>query len=92
MRAKGTVKLHLVLDNPVRAKVRDIIAESGAMPAVYMVKRINAAQAGWVNYFRVGNSSRAFSEAGDYVEMKVRTLLTRRKQRRKRSVGSRRWE
>ena len=56
-----------------------------------MIAAINAVLAGWVNYFRVGNSSRAFSEIRDYVEMKVRTLLTRRKRRRKRSVGWRRW-
>jgi len=62
----------------VKAKVRDIIARGGATPAVELVKRINATLAGWVNYFRVGNSSRAFSEVRDYVEMKVRTLLTRR--------------
>ena len=43
------------------------------------------------NYFRVGHSSRAFSEVRDYLEMKVRTLLTRRKRRRKSSVGWRRW-
>ena len=55
------------------------------------MKRINATLAGWVNYFRVGNSSRAFSEVRDYVEMKVRTLLTRRKRRTKASVGWRRW-
>ena len=29
--------------------------------------------AGWVNYFRVGNAS----EVRDYVEMNVRSLLTR---------------
>ena len=75
----------------VKAKVRDIIARGGATPAAEVVKRINATLAGWVTYFRVGNSSRAFSEVRDYVEMKVRTLLTRRKRRRKRSVGWRRW-
>ena len=52
---------------------------------------INASLAGWVRYFRVGNSSRAFSEVHEYVEMKVRTLLTRRKRRRKTSIGWRRW-
>jgi RNA-directed DNA polymerase len=50
------------------------------------VQRINPALAGWVNYFRVGNSSRAFSEVRDYVGMKVRTLLTRRKRQRKREL------
>jgi len=75
----------------VKAKIRDIIARGGATPATELVKQINATLAGWVNYFRVGNASRAFSEVRDYVEMKVRTLLTRRKRRRKSSVGWRRW-
>jgi len=89
---------HFILMTPkkkarqaVKAKVREIIARGGATPAAAVVKRINATLAGWVTYFRVGNSSRAFSEVRDYVEMKVRTLLTRRKRRRKRSVGWRRW-
>lgn len=64
--------------------IRDRVAKD-------MVKRINAVLAGWVNYFRVGNSSRAFIEVRDYTEMKIRTLLTRRKRRGKRSVGWRRW-
>ena len=72
-------------------KVRDLIRRGGATPAKEIVVHINAALAGWVNYFRVGNSSRAFSEVRDYTEMKVRTLLTRRKRKRKRSIGWRRW-
>ena len=75
----------------IKAKVREIIAHGGALTAEALVRKINAAIAGWVNYFRVGNSSRAFSEVRDYVEMKVRTLLTRRKRRQKRSIGWRRW-
>jgi RNA-directed DNA polymerase len=75
----------------VKAKIREIIGHGGATPMPEVVKRINATLAGWVNYFRVGNSSRAFSEVRDYVEMKVRTLLTRRKRQRKSSVGWRRW-
>jgi group II intron reverse transcriptase/maturase len=77
--------------NAVKAKVRDIIARGGATPVAELVKRINVTLAGWVKYFRVGNASRAFSEVRDYVEMKIRTLLTRRKRRRKSSVGWRRW-
>lgn len=75
----------------IKAKIRDIIRHGGATPAKTIVAHINAALAGWVNYFRVGNASRAFSEVRDYTEMKVRTLLTRRKRRRKRSIGWRRW-
>jgi len=75
----------------VKAKLREIIQRSGAMAAAALVARLNAVVAGWVNYFRVGNSSRAFSEVRDYLEMKIRTLLTRRKRRQKRSIGWRRW-
>ena len=75
----------------IKAKVRDLIRRGGSTPVKDIVAQINAALAGWVNYFRVGNASRAFSEVRDYVEMKVRTLLTRRKRRKKRSVGWRRW-
>ena len=69
----------------VKAKIRDIIRSGGATPVTVIVGRVNAVVAGWVNYFRVGNSSRAFSEVRDYLEMKIRTLLTRRKRRRKTS-------
>jgi RNA-directed DNA polymerase len=75
----------------IKATIRDIIRSGGATPTTTIVLRINAALAGWVNYFRVGNASRAFSEVRDYTEMKVRTLLTRRKRRRKSSVGWQRW-
>lgn len=75
----------------IKAKIREIIVHGGALTAKALVKKINAAVAGWVNYFRVGNSSRAFSEVRDYMEMKIRTLLTRRKRRQKRSIGWRRW-
>jgi hypothetical protein len=75
----------------IKAKIRDIIRHGGAIPAKVLVARINAALAGWVTYFRVGNSNRAFSEVRGYLDMKIRTLLTRRKRRQKRSVGWRRW-
>lgn len=75
----------------IKAKIREIIRNGGATPAKKIVTDINAALAGWVNYFRVGNASRAFSEVRDYTEMKIRTLLSRRKRRNKRSIGWRRW-
>ena len=89
---------HFILMTPkkkarkaIKARIREIIKHGGASPAKEIIAKINVALAGWVNYFRVGNSNRAFSEVRDYLEMKVRTLLTRRKRRQKRSVGWRRW-
>jgi hypothetical protein len=55
----------------IKATVRNLLRHGGATPAKELVQRINQALAGWVNYFRVGNSSRAFSEVRDYVEMKA---------------------
>jgi group II intron reverse transcriptase/maturase len=75
----------------IKAKVRDIISHSGATAMPQVVAQINASLAGWVNYFRVGNASGAFSEVRDYAEMKIRNLLTRRKRQRKTSIGWRRW-
>ena len=49
----------------MKAKIRDIIRSGGATPVAVIVARVNAVVAGWVNYFRVGNSSRAFSEVRD---------------------------
>jgi RNA-directed DNA polymerase len=75
----------------VKARIREIIRNGGATPAKKIIADVNAVLAGWVNYFRVGNAHRAFSEVRDYTEMKIRTLLTRRKRRNKRSIGWRRW-
>jgi RNA-directed DNA polymerase len=73
----------------IKAKIREIIANGGATPVAELVKQINAVVSGWVAYFRVGNSSDAFNEVRDYLEMKLRLLLTRRK--KKRGVGWWRW-
>jgi group II intron reverse transcriptase/maturase len=89
---------HFILMTPkksarlaIKAKIREIIRQAGATPLKEVIVRINRVLAGWVNYFRCGHASQAFSEVRDYVEMKIRTLLTRRKRRRKRSIGWRRW-
>jgi len=75
----------------IKAKIRETIRNGGATPIKDLVYKINIAVGGWVEYFRVGHSSRAFSEVRDYLEMKIRTLLTRRKCRQKRGMGWRRW-
>ena len=96
--AKQTGEGHFILMTPkkkariaIKAKIRDILQKGGSTSAKELMLELNPVLAGWVNYFRVGNSSEAFSEVRDYLEMKVRTLLTRRKRRKKRSIGWRRW-
>jgi RNA-directed DNA polymerase len=75
----------------LKARLRELLRHGGATPVKDLIAHLNTVLRGWVQYFRVGHASRAFSEIREYVEMKVRTLLTRRKRRHKRSVGWRRW-
>jgi hypothetical protein len=58
----------------IKAEIRKIVRESGAQLVPAIIQRLNPVLAGWVRYFRVANSNRAFGEVRDYVEMKVRTL------------------
>ncbi|MCQ6301124.1 group II intron maturase-specific domain-containing protein, partial [Bacillus cereus] len=46
----------------VKAKIRELIQNAVAKPAQDLIKLINALLTVWVNYFRVGISSQAFSE------------------------------
>jgi RNA-directed DNA polymerase len=95
---KRTGDGHFILLTPrkkarlaIKARLRELLRHSGSTPLKEVMAQLNLILAGWVQYFRVGNASRAFSEIRDYVEMKIRILLTRRKRRHKRSVGWRRW-
>ena len=95
---KRTGDGHFILLTPrkkarlaLKARVRELLQHGGATPLKELIAHLNTVLTGWVQYFRVGNASHAFSEIRDYVEMKVRILLTRRKRRHKRSVGWQRW-
>lgn len=74
----------------LKARIREVVQNGGAKPAKDIVNPVNAILTGWVNDFRVGNSSHALGEIRDDTERKIRTLLTRRKRRQKRSIGWRR--
>jgi len=50
---------------------------------------MNSILRGWVNYFRIGNSSQAFSKVKFHVEHKVRRFMARRSRRK--GFGWKRW-
>ena len=70
-------------------KVRKLIQSSGRRKVKALVAEINPILAGWVNYFRIGNSSRAFWHVQSYVEQRVRRFAMR--QRLRRGFGWKRW-
>jgi len=71
--------------NAIYEKIREIANPHFPIKAKEMVRRLNRVLRGWVNYFKIGNSSKWFSKLRDYVEKKVRRFI--RKKRRETGFG-----
>ena len=59
----------------LREKVKNILNPHYPIALTERIRRTNRLVRGWVNYFRVGNSSRVFHGIRSHVEMKVRRVL-----------------
>lgn len=59
----------------LREKVKKVLNTLAPVTTAEQVRRTNAILRGWVNYFRVGNSSKTFHNIRWYVEMKLRRVL-----------------
>jgi hypothetical protein len=59
----------------LRKKVKNILNPHYPIALTERICRTNRVVRGWVNYFRVGNSSRVFHDIRSHVEMKVRRVL-----------------
>jgi RNA-directed DNA polymerase len=73
----------------VLRKVRDALRHSQHLPVQAVVAQVNPILRGWVNYFRVGNSSRAFDKVKFHVERKVRRFAVKKLKRK--GFGWTRW-
>jgi group II intron reverse transcriptase/maturase len=65
----------------LREKVKSILNPHHPIALDERIRRTNRVVRGWVNYFRVGNSSRVFHDVRHHVEMKVRRVLQYRQGR-----------
>ena len=70
-------------------KLKDIFRRHQSQPVDRVIYLINPILRGWVNYFRVGNSSRCFGYVKDWVEKKIRRHLMHGMKRR--GFGWNRW-
>jgi RNA-directed DNA polymerase len=71
------------------AKLREVFRQHVSQPVGEVIEEINPILRGWMNYFRIGHSSRCFSKIRDWVEMKIRRHLMRSRLRK--GQGWKRW-
>ena len=62
----------------LREKVKNIMNPSYPITYDEYIQRTNRTVRGWVNYFRIGNSSRVFHDIRQHVEVKLRRVLQRK--------------
>jgi RNA-directed DNA polymerase len=70
-------------------KLGEIFRRNVSQPVANVIEQINPILRGWVNYFRIGNSSRCFLMIKNWVEKKVRRHLMRARGRQ--GFGWKRW-
>lgn len=70
-------------------RVKTVLKTNCAMPLNEVIQSVNTVVRGWVNYFRIGNSSSTFNKTKDDIEKKVRKFVMRRQKRK--GYGWKRW-
>jgi len=70
-------------------KLREVFRHKVSQPVKDVIEEINPILRGWVNYFRVGNSSHCFAMVKRWVERKIRRHMLRARQRP--GMGWKRW-
>jgi len=70
-------------------KLKDVFRRHQSQPVDRIIYLINPILRGWVNYFRVGNSSKCFGYVKDWVVKKIRRHLMYARKRR--GFGWNRW-
>jgi RNA-directed DNA polymerase len=70
-------------------KLKEVFRRRAGQPVGKVIEEINPILRGWVNYFRVGHSSRCFSMVKAWVEKKIRRHMMRARHRN--GLGWKRW-
>jgi RNA-directed DNA polymerase len=62
----------------IRAKIRELTRYERTVPLEVVIQDINPVIRGWVNYFRIGHSNRAFREIRQYIVKKSMRYIRRK--------------
>jgi group II intron reverse transcriptase/maturase len=66
----------------IRDKIRELTRYERTVPVEEVIQGINPVIRGWVNYFRIGNSSATFNEIHHYIVQKVMRYIRRKQLKR----------
>ncbi len=70
-------------------RVKAVLKTNWDKPMNEVIQSVNIVVRGWVNYFRIGNSTRTFDKVRYDIEKKVRKFVMKRQKRR--GFGWKRW-
>ena len=68
-------------ENAIRRKIRQIVDYRRPAKVEQLVKELTPVLRGWVNYFRIANSSKKFGKVRFYVAQRIRKFMRRRRQK-----------
>lgn len=68
-------------ENKIREKIRQVTDKRKPVKATEVVKDLNSVLRGWVNYFRIGNSTKNFGRIEWYAMQRIRKFIRYRGQR-----------
>jgi len=69
--------------------VKAVLKANWNQPLGEVIQAVNIVVRGWVNYFRIGNSTQTFNVVRYEIERKVRKFVMKRQKRR--GFGWKRW-
>ena len=68
-------------ENAIRRKVRQIVDYRCPVKVENIVKELTPVLRGWVNYFRIANSSRKFGKIKSYTAQRIRKFMRRHREK-----------
>jgi len=68
-------------ENAIRRRIRQIVDYRRPVKVEQLVKELTPVLRGWVNYFRIANSSKKFGKVRFYVAQRIRKFMRRRRQK-----------
>ena len=68
-------------ENAIRRRIRQVVDYRCPVKVERLVKELTPVLRGWVNYFRIANSSRKFGKIKFYTAQRIRKYMRRRRQK-----------